>query len=82
MMKNCSFRHLTMQQLKVENVVLIREAGTNSRSSFQATLAVQKGNFFFTKTQKIQLFATHKKLYRKQPLEFLITEYIVLKSQA
>ena len=65
-----SFRHLTMQQLKVENVILIWEAGTNNRA-FQTGLAVQEARFFFTKTQNIQLFLTHKKLYRKQPVEFL-----------
>ena len=27
MMGNCSFRHLTMQQLKVENVISTLEAG-------------------------------------------------------
>ena len=53
-----------MQQLKIENVILIGggggEAGTNIRAS-QTSLAVQELNFFFTKTQNIQLFATHKK---------------------
>ena len=79
MMENCSFRHLTMQQLKVENVILIREAGTNSRA-FETSLAVQKVNFFLHKTPNIQLFATHKKLLRRRLVEFVITEYIVVKN--
>ena len=44
-----------MQQLKVENVILIWEAGTNLRA-FQTSLTVQEVNFFFTKTQNINLF--------------------------
>ena len=67
-----------MQQLKVENVIIVWEAGTNGRA-FQTGLAVEEVNFFSTKVHNIQLFATHKKLYRKQPVEFLITEHIVLK---
>ena len=65
-----------MQQLKVENVILIWKTGTNTRA-FQTSLAMQEVNFFFIKTQDIQLFATH----RKQLVEFLITEYIVVKNQ-
>ena len=40
-----SFRHLTMQQLKVENIMLVREVGTNI-TAFQTVLAVQKVRFF------------------------------------
>ena len=69
MIENCSIRHLTMQQLKVENAISIWEAGTNRRA-FQTHLAVQDVNFFFTVTQNKQLFATHKKLYRKQPAAY------------
>ena len=69
-----------MQQLKVENVIIVWEAGTNG-GAFQTGLAVEDVNFFSTKVNNIQLFATHKKLYRKQPVEFLITEHIVLKKK-
>ena len=65
-----------MQRLKVENVILIWEAGTNIRA-FQTGLAMQEVKFFFTKIHNIQLFATHKKPYRKQLVEFLLTEHIV-----
>ena len=65
-----------MQQLKLENVILIWEAERNGRA-FRTGLAVQEARFFFTKTQNIQLFSTHK----KQPVKFLITEHIILKNQ-
>ena len=78
-----------MQQLKIENVILIgggggggrggEGAGTNIRAS-QTSLAVQEVNFFFTKTQNIQLFATHKKLHTKQPVELFITVHCCEKS--
>ena len=51
--ENYNFRHLTMQELKVENLTLIWEADTNSRA-FQTGLAEQEVNFFFTKTHNIQ----------------------------
>ena len=44
----------------------IWQAGTVSKA-FQTVLAVQELRFFF-----------YKKLYRKQPVEFLITEHIFL----
>ena len=59
---------------------LIWEPGTNS-GAFQTGLPVQGINFFFTKTQNIQLFPSHKKLYRTESVEFLITEHIVFKNQ-
>ena len=77
------FRHLTMQQLKVENVILMWEARINSRA-FRTVLAAQEVKFVFTKPQNIQLFSTissHKKLYKIQPAAFLITEYFFLKNQ-
>ena len=43
-MESCSFRHLTMPQLKIENVILIWEARTNIRA-VQTSLAVQEVNF-------------------------------------
>ena len=67
-----------MQQLKVENVVLMWEAGTNGKA-FPNQFSSEEVKFLFTKTQNIQLFATHKKLHRKQPVECLITEYILAK---
>ena len=69
-----------MRELKVENVILIWDPEADSKA-FQTSLAVQEVNLFFTKNQKMQLFATHKKLRRKQPVDFLITEYIVVKNQ-
>ena len=72
------FRHLTMQQLKVENVILMWEARTNSRA-FRTVLAAQEVKSVFAKPQNIQLFSTissHKKLYKIQPAAFLITEHI------
>ena len=60
---------------------LIWESGTNSRG-FETGLTVDEVNFFFTKMQNIHLVATHKKFYRKQPVEFLVIEHIVLKNQS
>ena len=75
----CSFRHLAMQQLKLEN------AGMNGRAC-QTVLAVQEVRLFFTKPQNIQLCSTisshiDKKLYRTQAVEFLKTEHIFWKNQ-
>ena len=70
-----------MQQLKVDNIILVWEAGTESKA-FQTALAEQE--VFFTKRQNIQLFSTissHKKLDRIQPVEVLITEHIFGKHQ-
>ena len=57
MIENCSLRHLTMSKLKVENAILIWQAGTNSRA-FQTGLAVQEVNFFSRKP-KTSIYLQH-----------------------
>ena len=55
------------------------EAGTTSRVS-ETVLAVQEVRFSFTKAYNIDSFliiSSYEKLYRKQPVAFLITENIL-----
>ena len=68
------FRTSALQQLKVENVIFIWQAGTIS-GLFSTVLALQEVRLFFFKF----LIISYKKLYRKQSVEFPITEHIVLK---
>ena len=59
---------------KVENVIFIWQAGTISRV-FHTVLAVQEVRFSSFRF----IILLYKKLYRKQPAEFIITEHIFLK---
>ena len=52
-----------LQQLKVENVIFIRQTGT-IHGAFKTVLAVQEVTF---------LIISYEELYRKWPVEFLIT---------
>ena len=71
------FWRSVLQQLKVENAILIIfiifiwQEGT-IRRAFQTVLAAQEVRF---------LIISYEKLYRKQPVEFLITEHIFLENQ-
>ena len=71
---------MKMQQLKVENVILIFAAETNTRG-FQTVLLVHEVRFLFRKPLStfLSTISSLKKLYRIQPAEFFITELIFRK---
>ena len=62
----------TLQQLKVENVIFIWQEGTISRA-VQTVLVLQEVRFFFFRF----LIMSCKKLYREQPVAFLIIVLII-----
>ena len=76
--ENAALGFQQLCQLKVEKPIFIWgwQAGTISRA-FQTVLAVQEVRFFFFRF----LIISYKKLYRKQPVEFSITDHILWKNQ-
>ena len=61
----------------------MKEIPETSSGVFQTLSVVQEVRFFFTKIKNMELFlmiSSYEKLYRKQPVEFPITEHIFGKS--
>ena len=64
-----------LQQLEVENVISISDRQGTINRFFRTVLAVKKSDFSLSVRFRF-LILSYKKLYRKQPVAFLITEHI------
>ena len=83
MMENCYENAVlgpsALKQLEVENVISITDKQGTINSVFQTVLAVKKSDLSLSVRFRF-LILSYRKLYRKQPVAFLITEHFFLKN--